>query len=414
MPTDHVSPFAPKSLIDPPAMAGVGISAIEAGIRYQGRTDLLLMTFPAGTSVAGVLTQSKTRSAPVEWCAKQLQHGQARALVVNSGNANAFTGKRGFEAARITAEAAAAACDCRPEDVMLASTGVIGEPMDANKFSDKLSGMVANADAGRWQDAAQAIMTTDTYAKLASEVVSIDGQDVTLTGIAKGAGMIAPDMATMLSFIVTDAPIAQPLLQKLVSQHVGSTYNSITVDSDTSTSDTLLVFATNELASKGFAAMTESSDPRLTKFSDALHRIMRELAHAIVKDGEGLTKFVTLNITGAETDAAAKTIGLAIANSPLVKTALAAEDPNWGRIVMAVGKSGEAADRDTLRISFGTHLVAEQGEVCDSYVEADVGDYMKNSEIEINVDIGVGSGQATVWTCDLTHDYVTINADYRT
>ncbi len=410
----HVSPFAPEKLLKPDLVDGVHFATAEAGIRYAGRTDLLLATLAPETVVAGVVTQSKTRSAPVDWCVEQLKHGNARALVVNSGNANAFTGKRGVEAARITAEAAAAACGCSPNEVMLASTGVIGEPLEANKFTHLLADMTKRQESDDWEAAARAIMTTDTYPKIASRSVPFRGYTAQLSGIAKGAGMIAPDMATMLSFIFTDAPIAQPVLQQLISEHVRTTFNSITIDSDTSTSDTVLVFATGKAQQHGVAPITDMADPRTAIFSKCLGELMLELALSIVKDGEGLTKFVTLNVSGAESDEAAKTVGMAIANSPLVKTALAAEDPNWGRLVMAVGKSGEAASRDDLKISFGPHLIAENGEAVADYDEAETANYMKQSEIEIGVDIGVGNGKATVWTCDLTHDYVTINADYRT
>lgn len=410
----HISPFAPDTVLTPEPVEGVRFATAEAGIRYNGRTDLMLATFSPDTVVAGVVTQSKTRAAPVEWCVDQLKHGEAGALVVNSGNANAFTGKRGVTATRITAEAAAKACDCKPENIFLSSTGVIGEPMDATKFVHLLSDMASSAKPDNLVDAARAIMTTDTYPKIAQRSVPFRGYTCRLAGIAKGAGMIAPDMATMLSYIFTDVPISQPVLQALVDEHVKTTFNCISIDGDTSTSDTLLVFATGRAQDHGVPPITKLADPRTAIFAKFLAEVMQELALAIVKDGEGLSKFVTLNITGAESAAAARTIGLSIANSPLVKTALAAEDPNWGRIVMAVGKSGEAADRDRLKIHFGQHLVAENGEVASSYVEDEAAAYMKNSEIEINVDIGIGDGHATIWTCDLTHDYITINADYRT
>ncbi|MGH1419342.1 MAG: bifunctional glutamate N-acetyltransferase/amino-acid acetyltransferase ArgJ [Hyphomicrobiaceae bacterium] len=410
----HVSPFAPEKIISPESVEGVRFATAQAGIRYKDRTDLMLAMFSTGTVAAGVVTQSKTRSAPVEWCVEQLKHGAACGLVVNSGNANAFTGKRGVEATTITAQAAAKACGCNPENIFLSSTGVIGEAMDATKFVHLLVDMACAAQPGNMTDAAHAIMTTDTYAKVAQRSVPFRGYTCRLAGIAKGAGMIAPDMATMLSYIFTDVPIAQPVLQALVDEHVKTTFNCISVDGDTSTSDTLLVFATGKAGDHGVLPITELADPRAAIFSKFLAEVMQDLALAIVKDGEGLTKFVTLNISGAENAAAAKTIGLAIANSPLVKTALAAEDPNWGRIVMAVGKSGEAANRDQLRIMIGPHLVAENGEVAENYAEDAAATYMKNAEIEINVDVGVGEGQATIWTCDLTHDYVSINADYRT
>lgn len=408
-----VSPFAPEALPEVPEIAGVRFSAAEAGIRYKGRTDLLLALLDPGTVVAGVLTQSKTRSAPVEWCATGLKSGQARALVVNSGNANAFTGKRGQEAVEITAQAAAKAAGCAPSEVFIASTGVIGEPMDAAKFAHLLDKLAAQATPGRWQDASRAIMTTDTFPKLATRRAEIDGVEVTINGFCKGAGMIAPDMATMLCFLFTDATISQPALQQLVAGEADRTFNCVTVDGDTSTSDTLLAFATGAAAARGAPSISDPADPRLEGFRAALGDLMQELAILVAKDGEGITKFVTVEVEGAEDDRAARTIGLAIANSPLVKTAVAGEDPNWGRVVMAVGKAGEAADRDKLAIWFGEYLVAENGERAPGYVEDVVAHYMKGTDIVIRVDVGIGSGRSTVWTCDLTHGYIDINADYR-
>ncbi len=409
----YVSPFAPASLPDLPAIRGARLAACEAGIRYQGRKDLMLALFDAGTTVAGVLTQSKTAAAPILWCRDCLPAGRGRALVVNSGNANAFTGQRGLEAVRTTAEQAARAASCAPEEVFISSTGVIGEALDASAFTHLLSGLADDADSNGWEDAARAIMTTDTFPKLATRRVSIAGVEVTLNGIAKGSGMIAPDMATMLSYIVTDAPIGAVALQAFVASGAATTFNCITVDGDTSTSDTVLAFATGAAAADGVPLIDDPADPRLGAFRDALHDLMRELAHLIVKDGEGLTKFVTIAISGAEDHRAARRIGLSIANSPLVKTAIAGEDPNWGRIVMAIGKAGEAADRDRVSISFGDFHVAREGVCVPDYHEPDVAAYMKNAEITISVDVGVGNGQATVWTCDLTHDYISINADYR-
>ncbi|CFX06339.1 Arginine biosynthesis bifunctional protein ArgJ [Includes: Glutamate N-acetyltransferase; Amino-acid acetyltransferase] [Candidatus Filomicrobium marinum] len=408
-----LSPFAPKSLPQAAPVEGVRLAVAEAGIRYKGRKDLMVAVLDPGTVVAGVLTQSKTRSAPVDWCAAQLRHGCARALVVNSGNANAFTGKRGQEAVEITAAAAAEAVGCAPEEVMLASTGVIGEPMDAGAFSHLLKGLATEAAPDALLPAAQAIMTTDTYPKLVSVSVDLDGVPVRIAGFAKGAGMIAPDMATMLSFIFTDAPIAHPVLQALVSELADQTFNCITVDGDTSTSDTVLVFATGKAAERGAAEIADAMDPRVPAFSAALKGVMHDLAMAIVKDGEGLSKFVEIEVTGAESDKAARTIAFSIANSPIMKAAIAGEDPNWGRVVMAVGKSGEAADRDRLSIWFGPHLVAKEGERAPEYVEQTVAQYMKNAEIKICVDVGIGGGHARVWTCDLTHAYISINADYR-
>jgi glutamate N-acetyltransferase / amino-acid N-acetyltransferase len=408
-----VSPFAPKELPHLPAIDGVRFSACAAGIRYQGRTDVLLALFDPGTTVAGVLTRSKTASAPVEWCRARLDHGKARALVVNSGNANAFTGKRGREAVKLTAEAAAAAAACLEADVYLASTGVIGEPLDPTKFTGLLAGLAAQAAPDGITQAARAIMTTDTYPKLATRRAEIEGVPVTINGIAKGAGMIAPDMATMLAFLFTDAAIEPAPLRKLLGPAVDATFNAITIDSDTSTSDTLLVFATGSAASRGAPHIGLAHDPRLAGFRAALTEVLRDLAHQVVKDGEGASKFVTVRVIGAETSVAARRIAFSIANSPLVKTAIAGEDPNWGRIVMAVGKAGEAADRDRLTIWLGDIEVATEGEVAPSYHEELGAEYMKRDEIAVTVDVGMGSAEATVWTCDLTAEYIAINADYR-
>jgi glutamate N-acetyltransferase / amino-acid N-acetyltransferase len=408
-----VSPFAPK--FDPklPPISGVSFATAEAGIRYKGRTDVMLAILRPGTQVGGVLTRSKTRSAPVEWCATQLAHGRAGALVVNSGNANAFTGLKGRHAVELTVAHAAAAAGCKPEEVFVASTGVIGEPMNAGSFAHLLDGLAKSAQGDAFDAAARAILTTDTFPKLATRTTDIGGVSVTINGFCKGAGMIAPDMATMLAFLFTDAAIAAPVLQTLVAHSVKTTFNCVTVDSDTSTSDTLLLFATGAAAERGQNPVTHSDDPALKKFASALHELMEDLAILVAKDGEGLTKFVTINVEGAESDDAARRIGLSIGNSPLVKTAIAGEDPNWGRIVAAVGKAGEAADRDKLSIRFGDFLVAQAGERAAGYSEAAVAGYMKQGEINIGVDVGIGNGRATIWTCDLTHAYIDINADYR-
>jgi glutamate N-acetyltransferase / amino-acid N-acetyltransferase len=408
-----ISPFAPARLPDVPVVPGVRLAACEAGIRYQNRTDLMAAVLDAGTVAAGVLTQSKTCSAPVLWCRSNLAHGKARALVVNSGNANAFTGKKGSEATRLTAEAAAKAVGCAANEVYIASTGVIGEPLDAGKFTHLLQGLTQSAIPDAFLTGARAIMTTDTYPKLATRTAKIGDVAVTINGFCKGAGMIAPDMATMLCFMFTDAAIAQPALQALLSRHVQTTFNCMTVDGDTSTSDTCLLFATAAAAARGQKLVSDAGDPRLAAFSTALHDLMRDLAIQIAKDGEGLSKFVTFEIGGAESWAAARRIALACANSPILKAAIAGEDPNWGRVVMAIGKSGEAADRDKLSIWFGPHLVAKNGERAPDYVEKTVAAYMQGREIVIRADVGVGNGSATVWTCDLTHDYISINADYR-
>ena len=408
-----VSPFAPASSPTVPVIAGVRFATAEAGIRYQGRTDLLLAVLDEGTVAAGVTTKSKTCSSAVLWCREALKTGTARAVVVNSGNANTFTGKKGADAVRITAEAAAKAVGAKPEEIYIASTGVIGEPMDASKFAHLLDSMAKSAQPDAWDAASRAIMTTDTYPKLATRTVRIGGADIAINGFCKGAGMIAPDMATMLCFVFTDVAIAQPLLQRLVSAIADQTFNCITVDGDTSTSDTVLAFATGAAAGRGVPIIADMADAACGAFVAGLRGVMHDLALQVVKDGEGLTKFVTVQIWGAEDDRAARRIGFSIANSPILKTAIAGEDPNWGRVVMAVGKSGEAADRDRLSIWFGDHIVARNGERAEEYVEKTVAGYMKNRDIVIRVDVGVGGGAATVWTCDLTHDYVEINSDYR-
>ena len=409
-----VSPFAPVQLPDLPSISGVRFASCAAGIKYQGRKDLLLVLMDDGTSVAGVLTRSKTCSAPIQWCRQNLNRGQgARALVVNAGNANAFTGRRGWQAVEITAAAAAKSAGCSVNEVYLASTGVIGEPLEADKFThllDDLAGQVSD-DVAAWQDAAKTIMTTDTFPKLATRRVRMGEATVMINGICKGSGMIAPDMATMLGFIFTDADLSNDVLATLLKRHVDVTFNSMTVDSDTSTSDTLLLFATGR--AENVRHISDPADAELQAFSEALHDLMREMAILIAKDGEGISKFVTVSVTGAEDDRAARVIAKAIANSPLVKTAIAGEDANWGRVVMAVGKAGERADRDRLAIRFGDIVVARAGERAPDYDEEKASAYMKNREIEITADVGIGGGSATVWTCDLTHGYISINADYR-
>ena len=416
MPHDiaKISPFAPQQLADMPPIEGVRFAACEAGIRYKNRDDLMVAALEPGTAVAGVLTQSKTCSAPVLWCRESLKSGKGRVLVVNSGNANAFTGKRGREAVESTAEFAMNAAGCGRSEVYLASTGVIGEPLEADKFRHLLGGLVASARADAWAMAARAIMTTDTYPKLATRKARIGGVEVSINGFCKGAGMIAPDMATMLCFLFTDAAVAAAPLQRIMTSGAATSFNCMTIDSDTSTSDTCLMFATGAAAKRGQKPVDQVDDPSLAEFTAATHDLLKELAIMVAKDGEGLSKFVTLSIEGAESDAAARRIGLSVANSPLVKTAIAGEDPNWGRVVMAVGKSGEAADRDNLSIWFGHHAVAEKGERAASYDEPTIAAYMKARQIDIRVDVGVdGPGRATIWTCDLTQDYFLINADYR-
>lgn len=408
-----VSPLAPKRQPKVPAVPGVRFATAEAGIRYKGRQDVWFALLDEGTQVAGVFTRSKCPSAPVDWCRENLKQGFARAVVVNSGNANAFTGLKGRDAVKLTAEIAAKAASCKPEEVFIASTGVIGEPLDATKFKGVLDDCAKRATDGPWIDAARAIMTTDTFPKALTRKAKIDGKDVVIAGIAKGAGMIAPDMATMLSFVFTDAPIAAPVLQALLSKGVKGSFNAVTVDSDTSTSDTLMLFATGKAAARGVPAITEIHDARLFGFKRALNSILLELSHLVCKDGEGARKFVEVRVTGATSARSAKRVALSIANSPLVKTALAGEDANWGRVVMAVGKAGEPADRDRLDIGFGDIVVARQGARASSYDEQAVSDYMKGDNIVITADLGIGRGKATVWTCDLTKAYVEINGDYR-
>jgi glutamate N-acetyltransferase/amino-acid N-acetyltransferase len=407
----YISPFAPASFPDLPEVAGVRLATAEAGIRYKGRTDLLLVRFDPSASVAGVFTKSRCASAPVEWDRARLPGGMARALVVNSGNANAFTGMKGKQAVEASAAAAAAALGCRSDAVFLASTGVIGEPLDPAPFAAHLDRLAKEARPGRFLDAARAIMTTDTFPKVATRRVEV-GEGIVLVGMAKGSGMIAPDMATMLSFVFTDAPIGPAALQTCLNVAVEKSFNAVTVDGDTSTSDTLMAFATGAAASRDVPSLEKSSDA-LAKFQTALSDLCRDLAQQVARDGEGLTKFVEIAITGAESDASARRIALSIGNSPLVKTALAGEDANWGRVVMAVGKAGEPADRDRLAIWFGDHRVAFEGERDPSYSEDAVSAYMKNADLRIRVDLGLGKGTATIWTCDLTAEYIAINADYR-
>jgi glutamate N-acetyltransferase/amino-acid acetyltransferase len=405
-----VSPLAPKSYPELPAIAGVRFATAEAGIKYQNRTDVLLMAFDAGTVAAGVLTRSRCSSAAVDWCRANLPGGVARGLVVNSGNANAFTGARGRESVEITAGLAAGALGCSTAEIFLASTGVIGEPLDAGKFAGVLDDAAARLADTPWIEPARAIMTTDTFPKLAGAVLEIDGVEVKINGIAKGSGMIAPDMATMLSFVVTDMPVAAEVLQALLARHVATSFNAITVDSDTSTSDTLLAFATGKAAVEPIRGL---DDPRADTFGAALADVLFDLAIQVVRDGEGATKQVSVHVEGAVSDASAFRIARAIADSPLVKTAIAGEDANWGRVVMAVGKAGEPADRDRLSIRFGDILVARDGERAPGYDEAMTSAYMRGEELEITVGLGLGDGRATVYTCDLTHGYITINGDYR-
>ncbi|CAN5763030.1 bifunctional glutamate N-acetyltransferase/amino-acid acetyltransferase ArgJ [soil metagenome] len=411
------SPLAPAGGFPAlPAIDGVRFAAASAGVRYPGRLDVMLAEIAAGASIAGVFTRSATRSAPVLWCESCLAglDGEAGergfAILVNSGNANAFTGSAGREGARASVEAVAAALSIPASHVFPASTGVIGEPLPAERITARIAELAAGLEAGRAEAAARAIMTTDTFPNGAAARIDRGGTEVSIAGFAKGSGMIAPDMATMLVYIFTDAAIDRAVLQPIVSQTADATFNCITVDSDTSTSDTLIVAAT---ARAGMDPVRSHDDPRAALFAAGLHRVMLDLAHQVVRDGEGATKFVEVRVEGAACDADARKVAFAIANSPLVKTAIAGGDPNWGRVVMAVGKSGAKADRDRLAIRFGDIVVAENGAVAPGYREADGAAYMQRAELAIAVGLGIGSGRATVWTCDLTSRYVAINADYR-
>ena len=412
-----VSPLAPASVPNLPVIAGVRLATAAAGIRYKGRTDVLLALFDEGTTVAGVFTKSKCPSAAVDWCRERLAGGKsskggiARALVVNSGNANAFTGKTGKAATKLTADIAARAIKANAGQIFLASTGVIGEPLDATKFNGVLDDLASRAAPESWEEAARAIMTTDTFPKLATKTVKLGKARVTINGIAKGAGMIAPDMATMLSFVFTDAPIAAPALQALLKSSVEDTFNAVTIDGDTSTSDTLLAFATG--AAKDAPRISRASDPRLKAFAKAFREVLADLAEQVARDGEGARKLVEVLVEGAVSKASARKVAMSIANSPLVKTAIAGEDANWGRVVMAVGKAGEPADRDKLAIFFNGVRVAYKGMRDPSYDEAEVSALMKQPKITIKAALGLGKGRDRVLTCDLTKEYVAINGDYR-
>src|SRR3954464_14470312 len=414
-----VSPLAPTDAPEMPAIPGVKLATAAAGIRYKGRADVLLAVMDKGTTVAGVFTRSKCPSAPVEWCRAKLGRGGsskggfARALVVNSGNANAFTGKTGKQSPALTAQTAAKAVGCTTSDVFLASTGVIGEPLDATKFDGVLATLAEAATPDHWMDAARAIMTTDTFPKVATATVKLGKAKVTINGMAKGAGMIAPDMATMLSFIFTDAPIAPAALQALLKSGVEDSFNAVTIDGDTSTSDTLLAFATGAAAEHGAPKISRASDPRLKAFVKAFNQVLANLAAQVARDGEGARKLVEITVEGAVSKASARKIAMSIANSPLVKTAIAGEDANWGRVVMAVGKAGEPADRDKLAIWFNGIRVAHKGARDGAYDEKKVSEAMRAPEIAIKVSLGLGKGRDRVLTCDLTKEYVAINGDYR-
>ena len=414
-----ISPLAPTDVPEMPAIAGVKLATAAAGIRYKGRTDVLLAVMDRGTTVAGVFTKSKCPSAPVEWCRAKLARGGsskgglARALVVNSGNANAFTGKTGRQSTTLTASIAAKAVGCSTNEVFLASTGVIGEPLDATKFDGVLATLAGSAAPDDWMSAAKAIMTTDTFPKVATATVKLGKTKVTINGMAKGAGMIAPDMATMLSFVFTDAPLSSAVLQSLLKTGVEDTFNAVTIDSDTSTSDTLLAFATGTAAANGAPRITRAGDVRLKPFAKAFREVLANLAEQVARDGEGARKLVEIIVDGATTKASARKIAMSVANSPLVKTAIAGEDANWGRVVMAIGKAGEPANRDKISISFNGIRVAKSGARDPSYNEAEVSEVMKHPKIQIKIALGLGKGRDRVLTCDLTKEYVAINGDYR-
>ncbi len=405
-----LSPLAPAHPPDLPPIAGVRLAAASCGIRYQGRPDLMVALLEPGTSVAGVFTRSLTAGAPIDWCRAALARGKARAIVVNSGNANVFTGRAGRKVVEETARNMATLAACHPREVYIASTGVIGEPPPGEKIMAGLAVAAKTASETGWMAAATAIMTTDTFPKLVTARAEIDGVAVTINGFAKGSGMVAPDMATMLAYLFTDAAIPAKVLQQLLNASNERSFNSITVDGDTSTSDTVLLVATGKAR---HGRVTRAGDPRLRDFRRALDQVMIDLAQQIVRDGEGAEKFVTIEVTGAASPRAARRVGLAVGNSPLVKTALAAGDANWGRLVMAVGKAGEKADRDRLAISIGGVRIAEKGGPVPGYDEAPVAKHMAGRNIHMALDLGIGKGRWTVWTCDLTHRYIDINGRYR-
>jgi glutamate N-acetyltransferase/amino-acid N-acetyltransferase len=408
-----VSPLA-VPMPDMPAVAGVRLAAAAAGIRYQGRTDVVLADFAAGTTVAGVFTRNKCPGAPVDWCRAALPAGKARALVVNAGNANVFTGRAGALAARETALAAGKLVGCPAKQVFLASTGVIGEVLPHARLTAALPGLHAGLSEDGWEAAARGILTTDTFPKGATRVASIGGTPVRISGIAKGSGMIAPDMATMLCFVVTDAKLPAPVLQAALARAVDASFNCTTVDSDTSTSDTVLLFATGQARHPRLSAESPANGgAALRDFRDKLAEVLLDLALQVVRDGEGAQKLIRIDVSGAVSARSARRVALAIGNSPLVKTAIAGGDANWGRIVMAVGKAGEPADRDRLSVAVGGVWVARDGGVVPGYDEAPVVAHMQGTEIGIAVDLGLGGGSATAWTCDLTHGYIDINGSYR-
>ncbi len=405
-----ISPLAPASFPRFPDIPGVSLASGSCGLRYSDRRDVFLVVLEPGSTAAGVFTRSKTAAAPVDWCRQIVKGGRGRALVVNSGNANAFTGQEGMDAVHRTIAHTASILGCPGDEVFVASTGVIGETLPDERIRKKLTELRAQLRSSGWQDAASAIMTTDTFPKGSFRTTDIGGTDIVIGGIAKGSGMIAPDMGTMLAFLFTDASLPADILQTLLARGVDKSFNAITVDGDTSTSDTTLMFATGRAT---HPELQTAGDPRLRRFRAALDEVLLDLAHQIVRDGEGARKFITVTVSGAVSKKAARVIAFSIANSPLVKTAIAGEDANWGRIVMAVGKSGQRADRDRLAISIGGVPVADNGRAVPDYDEDPVAAHMKGQHIDIDVDLNIGPGKATVWTCDLTNDYISINADYR-
>ncbi|WP_395778492.1 bifunctional glutamate N-acetyltransferase/amino-acid acetyltransferase ArgJ [Aquidulcibacter sp.] len=404
-----VSPLAPAAFPTLPPVAGMRASASRIGLYGGTRNDLMTVVFPSGASVAGAFTLSATRSADVEWCATQVKRGQARALVVNAGNSNAFTGPAGLAKNAATIAEACRLSGAVDHEVFLAATGVIGAPLPPKTVADALPNAFKALAAPDWESLARAFSTTDTFPKGAGTILELGGTAVNIVGLAKGSGMIAPNMATMLVFVFTDAAVAPDVLQAMVSAHVETTFNAITVDSDTSTSDTLLVFATG---ASGSAPIEDQSDPRAALLSEAFRGIFHDLAMQVVRDGEGAQKLIQIEVQGAVDDRSARQIGFAIANSPLVKTAIAGEDANWGRVVMAVGKAGEPIAVDRLAVRFGGQWTARAGGAV-AYDATQVDAHMRGRVIDILVDVGLGSGQAKVWTCDLTHGYISINGDYR-
>lgn len=405
-----VSPLAPATFPDLPKISGVRFATANSGMRYKGRDDLMLAVMNKDTTVAGVFTKNSMPGAPVDWGRKILPAGKARALVVNAGIANVFTGRAGIKTVEETAKKAAALTGAPETEIYIASTGVIGETVPTEAITETLPSMMDHLAEGNSKAAADAILTTDTFAKGATATCHLGGKTITISGFAKGSGMIAPDMATMLAFLFTDAAIPAPVLQQLLSDENERSFNCVTVDSDTSTSDTVLLFATGAAQNN---APANASDPILADFKRALLAVMSDLAIQVAKDGEGASKFITVNVTGATSDASAKTIALAIANSPLVKTAIAGEDANWGRVIMAIGKSGEQADRDNIALKICGVQIARNGAPDPEYREEQVAPHMKGQNITIDVDVAVGDGHAHAWTCDLTHGYIEINADYR-